>query len=169
MLEIDRDSVKQATMPFFWVGGLVMVCSPPWRPAVRSCSATRRPDAGPCSLLRAEPARFLRAEGEDVGRARHDRDFGIYSWGTEAADPARSLCTPLVEFEPGYDVKVVDDAGQPVPDGARGEILVRGPTVMLGLHKVDRSESFDRDGFYRTGDEVEVAGDELVFMGRSAT
>jgi acyl-CoA synthetase (AMP-forming)/AMP-acid ligase II len=33
-----------------------------------------------------------------------------------------------------------------------GELCVRGYSVMQGLHKVPREETFDADGFYHTGD-----------------
>jgi acyl-CoA synthetase (AMP-forming)/AMP-acid ligase II len=166
MLEIDADSVKQATMPFFWVGGLVM-------------TLFTTLDAGGIVVCGDAPvdARVLGSRGQNsinpadaqfrmfVGLGMTET-FGIYSWGREAADPERSVCTPLVAFEPGYDIKVVDPLGRPVADGGRGEMLVRGPTMMLGLHKVDRAEALDSDGFYRTGDEVQVVGDTLLFVGR---
>jgi acyl-coenzyme A synthetase/AMP-(fatty) acid ligase len=69
-------------------------------------------------------------------------------------------------FAPGVDVKVVDAAGNRVADRGRGEILVRGRTVTLGLHKVARTDSFDADGYYRTGDEGEVDGPVIYFHGR---
>ncbi|RQW39373.1 cyclohexanecarboxylate-CoA ligase [Novosphingobium sp. LASN5T] len=52
------------------------------------------------------------------------------------------------------DVKIVSsDTGEEVCDGAEGEILVRGPEVMLGYTEwEDTKEAFDEDGFFRTGD-----------------
>ncbi len=167
MLEIDGDSVMTATLAFFWVGGLVM-------------TLFTTLEAGGTVVFGDVPVSTGRVFGAQ-GRNRLDSSatkaklfiglgmtetFGIYSWGRDPADPDRSICPPLVEFEPGYDVKVVDASGQRVVDGERGEILLRGPTVMLGLHKVDRTEVFDADGFYGTGDEVEVVGGELLFNGR---
>jgi acyl-CoA synthetase (AMP-forming)/AMP-acid ligase II len=54
---------------------------------------------------------------------------------------------------PGVEHRIVDPAtGAVLPAGASGEICVRGYSVMQGLHKQEREETFDRDGFYHTGD-----------------
>jgi acyl-CoA synthetase (AMP-forming)/AMP-acid ligase II len=54
---------------------------------------------------------------------------------------------------PGLEHKIVDpDSGETLPIGEFGEICVRGDSLMLGLHKVPREETFDADGFYHTGD-----------------
>lgn len=52
------------------------------------------------------------------------------------------------------DVKIVSsDTGEKVCDGTEGEILVRGPEVMLGYTEwEDTKEAFDEEGFFRTGD-----------------
>jgi len=54
---------------------------------------------------------------------------------------------------PGVEHKIVDPAtGASLPQGGSGEICVRGYSVMQGLHKQEREQTFDRDGFYHTGD-----------------
>ncbi len=54
---------------------------------------------------------------------------------------------------PGLEHKVVDpDTGERLPPGSVGEICVRGYSLMQGLHKVEREQTFDADGFYHTGD-----------------
>ncbi|ORB18869.1 (2,3-dihydroxybenzoyl)adenylate synthase [Mycobacterium noviomagense] len=54
------------------------------------------------------------------------------------------------------ELRIVDDAGDPVSPGAEGELLVRGPYTLNGYFRAERENqrSFDRDGFYRTGDVV---------------
>ncbi len=54
------------------------------------------------------------------------------------------------------ELRVVDDADHPVPAGTAGELLVRGPYTLNGYFRAeaDNTRSFDRDGFYRTGDIV---------------
>lgn len=52
-----------------------------------------------------------------------------------------------------YTVRIVDDAGNEVPEGEEGEILARGPGMLLGY--ADRGQTEDAltaDGFFRTGD-----------------
>jgi acyl-CoA synthetase (AMP-forming)/AMP-acid ligase II len=53
-----------------------------------------------------------------------------------------------------------------VEDGQRGEMLVRGRGITLGIHKVPRASTFDMEGFYRTGDNCEVENGVVYFVGR---
>jgi mycobactin salicyl-AMP ligase len=59
------------------------------------------------------------------------------------------------------ELRIVDDAGRPVPDGAEGELLVRGPYTFNGYFRADSDNvrSFDPDGFYRSGDLVRRRAD----------
>jgi fatty-acyl-CoA synthase len=54
---------------------------------------------------------------------------------------------------PGCTVKIVDPlTGETVPRGERGEIAVKGATLMLGYVGVPLDETLDAEGFFRTGD-----------------
>ncbi|GAA2934754.1 type I polyketide synthase [Streptomyces violaceus] len=55
---------------------------------------------------------------------------------------------------PGMDVRLVDPrGGEDVPDGAEGEVWVRGPSLMTGYHgQPEATAAALRDGWYRTGD-----------------
>jgi long-chain acyl-CoA synthetase len=57
---------------------------------------------------------------------------------------------------PSTDVLVVDDAGQPVPVGSPGELLIKGPQVFAGYWKRESEtrKVFTEDGWFRTGDVV---------------
>jgi long-chain acyl-CoA synthetase len=52
------------------------------------------------------------------------------------------------------DCRIVDEAGEEVPPGEEGELLVRGPQVMKGYHNMPEKteQAFTEDGFFRTGD-----------------
>ena len=54
---------------------------------------------------------------------------------------------------PGNTIKIVDPlTGAVVPRGERGEIAVKGPTLMLGYIGTPHDETLDAEGFFRTGD-----------------
>jgi mycobactin salicyl-AMP ligase len=54
------------------------------------------------------------------------------------------------------ELRIVDDSGQPVPAGAEGELLVRGPYTFNGYFRAEEANAdcFDLTGFYRSGDLV---------------
>ena len=55
---------------------------------------------------------------------------------------------------PGIDIAIKDDAGNSLPQGASGEICIRGPNVMTGDYNQpeENAKAFTPDGFMRTGD-----------------
>jgi acyl-CoA synthetase (AMP-forming)/AMP-acid ligase II len=69
---------------------------------------------------------------------------------------------------PGLEHRIVDpETGVVQPPGSSGEICVRGYSVMQALYKREREETFDRDGFYHTGDAgLFNAEGVLFFQGR---
>ena len=71
---------------------------------------------------------------------------------------------------PGVDLRVVDDAGQPVAPGEVGGIEVRGANVFKGYWRMleKTTEEFTTDGFFKTGDvgQVDVRG-RITIVGRS--
>lgn len=75
----------------------------------------------------------------------------------------RKIRTRLVDAETGNDITV---AGQP------GELRFSGPTVFSGYFRAPELSlrAFDEQGFYKTGDLFEIAGDRLQYyryVGRS--
>ncbi len=53
----------------------------------------------------------------------------------------------------GMEIRIVDPAtGREATPGEPGEIFVKGPTLMEGYYRVPPRETFDRDGFFKTGD-----------------
>ncbi len=53
----------------------------------------------------------------------------------------------------GVDVRCVDDSGRPVAVGERGEVVVRGPSVMKGYYnRPEATEEATRNGWFHTGD-----------------
>ncbi len=74
---------------------------------------------------------------------------------------------------PGHDIRLIDENGQQVPDGAAGEVVGRSPSMMLGYHnrvaQTREAEWYDSAGhrFIRTGDIGRFDDDGfLVLMDR---
>lgn len=66
-------------------------------------------------------------------------------------DPALAAATDgrIVD----YQVRIVDEAGRDLPDGQEGEILARGPAMMIGYaDPAQTAEALDEQGYFRTGD-----------------
>lgn len=54
---------------------------------------------------------------------------------------------------PGCEVRIVDDAGNDLPPGTPGEIILRGPNMISGyLNRPDEQGVSFRDGWFYTGD-----------------
>lgn len=70
---------------------------------------------------------------------------------------------------PADELLVVDEAGNPVPDGEIGQLLTRGPYTIHGYFRggVHNRNSFTDSGFYRTGDLIRLLPNgQVVFEGR---
>jgi acyl-CoA synthetase (AMP-forming)/AMP-acid ligase II len=65
---------------------------------------------------------------------------------------------------PGLEAEIVDtDTGEPVEDGALGELYIRGPCLMQRYYKRSREECFDADGWLHTGDLAATDNDGFVY------
>lgn len=73
------------------------------------------------------------------------------------------------------DVKLVDEQGNRVPitpgeESGEGEILVKGPNVMLGYYNLaeETGKAFDEEGYFRTGDlgRFDAEGNLYISGGR---
>jgi fatty-acyl-CoA synthase len=64
----------------------------------------------------------------------------------------------------GSTVKIVDPmTGVTMPLGERGEIAVKGPTLMLGYLGIPLAESLDEEGYLRTNDGGYLDGEGRLF------
>ena len=69
---------------------------------------------------------------------------------------------------PDDEIKVVDEQDRELPDGAEGELCVRGPTTICSYYKAPEvdARSFTADGFFRTGDVVVKRNGYVYVVGR---
>jgi len=68
---------------------------------------------------------------------------------------------------PNTEVKIIDvESGNELGVGDEGELLIRGPQIMLGYlnRPDDTAQSIDADGWYRTGDVGYVDEDGFFFI-----
>lgn len=83
-----------------------------------------------------------------------------YPAGTTREAAANSHGVPL----PGNILKIVDPlTSEIVPVGERGEIAIKGPTLMLGYLGIPLDETLDDEGYFRTGDGGYVDGQGRLF------
>ncbi len=68
----------------------------------------------------------------------------------------------------GDEIRIVDAAGNDLPDGRAGELLVRGPYTIRGYYNGSENnlKAFTADGFYRMGDVVSKVDGNLYLEGR---
>lgn len=169
MTPIERGMVIPATLPMFWVGGLLMSLLMNWE-----VGATTACTEGTSTNSRAAIGVVLAKEdlpqfppGYPLWALGMTETLGPYSYGDELRAEGYPLCAPLDHITDGYEVRVVDEEGNLVADGEPGEIQVRGYPVTPGLHKVERSLYFGPDGFYRTGDIGVIDCKRINFVGRN--
>ena len=79
----------------------------------------------------------------------------------EAVRKPGSIGTPIR----GVEMKVVDDAGDELPAGEVGEIVIRGHNVMKGYwNRPDATAEVMHDGWLRTGDLARIDDDGYFFI-----
>lgn len=65
---------------------------------------------------------------------------------------------------PGNILKIIDpETDAIVPRGTRGEVCIKGPTLMMGYLGKTTEETFDDEGYFRTGDGGYVDADGFLF------
>ncbi|HMP55908.1 MAG TPA: AMP-binding protein [Novosphingobium sp.] len=86
--------------------------------------------------------------------------ISVYPANTPDAVTAKSHGLPTA----GSTLKIVDPmTGVTMPLGERGEIAVKGPTLMLGYLGIPLDQSLDAEGFLRTGDGGYIDAEGRLF------
>ena len=78
--------------------------------------------------------------------------------------PGKERAGTVGPVVPETETKVVNDEGVEVAAGKRGELWVRGPQVMRGYwqHEQETAEALTNDGWFKTGDYVEISDDGYI-------
>ncbi|MEP6657995.1 MAG: AMP-binding protein [Betaproteobacteria bacterium] len=128
----------------------------------------------------APALRFLYAGGSPLDpelKAEVERVFGLTlhnGYGLTESSPTvtqtridapRTDCSVGMVL-PGVAVRVVDAGGGDVREGGAGEVLVRGPNVMLGYYRdaALTAQAIDGEGWLRTGDIARRESDGALFI-----
>jgi len=166
--EIRRGARLPATLPMFWIGGLLMSLLPNWEAgATTLCTERLATDSRVAmgSVLAADD-HYTIPEGRVIWALGMTETLGPYSYADVMRVPGYPLCPPLDHIADRFEVRVAGPQGEPVEEGQRGEIQVRGYALTPGLHKLERENFFTPDGFYHTGDMGVVEDGRILFVGR---
>ncbi|GJL90241.1 MAG: cyclohexanecarboxylate-CoA ligase [Minwuia thermotolerans] len=97
--------------------------------------------------------------------ARHPDLYVMSAWGmtengivtaTYPGDPEEKVFETDGRAIPHQAVRVVDDAGQPVPPGTEGRLQSRGPTMFVGYFNRPEAYQVDPDLWFETGDNARM-------------
>ena len=80
-------------------------------------------------------------------------EVGSQSQTTYDEDP-EAVCGLVGKEQPGMQLKAIDAEGKDCPPGVPGEVLTRGPSVMIGYYNnpAANEKAFSGDGWFHTGD-----------------
>ena len=179
------DATILCAMPFFWIGGLLATTGALHQPV--TLLVMPRLDAGTAlDLIERERATGIVGWPAFTQRLREHPTFSHRDLSSVPMLREGPLDIAMTDVPDGFpvhrtmsetaggfvftDMSIVDDDGNPLPDGGVGELLVRGIGVMAGYNKRERAETFDEDGWYHTGDRVyRKQGDpRLFYVGRTS-
>jgi acyl-coenzyme A synthetase/AMP-(fatty) acid ligase len=165
---IQRGLELPASLPMFWIGGLIINLLPNWEAgAVTVCTERTASDSRMAmgSVLADDDLANM-PKMPTIWALGMTETLGPYSYADVLRVPGYPLCPPLDHIADGFEVRVADTNNKPVADGEKGEIQVRGYALTPGLHKLDRDDYFTPDGFYRSGDMGVMDGARILFVGR---
>ncbi len=155
-------------------------CQPTWYTAVPTMHQTiLSRAAGNLDVIAANPLRFIRSSSSSMPTqviAELEKVFGaplIESYGmTEAAHQMSSNPLPPAKRIPGSvglaagpEVGIMNLAGELLPAGEIGEIVIRGENVTAGYENNDKAnaEAFTH-GWFRTGDQGTLTEDGYLSL-----
>lgn len=109
--------------------------------------------------------------------ARHPNLYVMSAWGmtengivtaTYPGDPEEKVFDTDGRAIPHQAVRVVDDAGQPVPPGTEGRLQSRGPTMFVGYFNRPEAYLVDQGLWFETGDNARMDTEGYIrITGRS--
>ncbi|WP_431042219.1 SDR family NAD(P)-dependent oxidoreductase [Streptomyces sp. P1-3] len=119
-----------------------------------TCACQHRDDPAAATVVVAQSSLGADIRFVDPAEAADDTD----------AVPFSSVGPPT----PGVEMRIVDEDGAVLPEDRMGELQIRGVTMMRGYHNNAKAneESYDSEGWFRTGDLAFVHERGVVIAGR---
>jgi acyl-CoA synthetase (AMP-forming)/AMP-acid ligase II len=164
----------------FAFAGLLSEVKPTWYTAVPTMhQAILMRLRGNPAPARAAQLRFIRSSSASLPpqvMTELEAVFGapvIESYGmTEAAHqmasnplPPRARKLGSVGIAAGPEIAVMDDSGAILPQGATGEVVIRGPNVTLGYaNNPEANARAFSSGWFRTGDQGRLDEEGYLFI-----
>lgn len=145
-----------------------------WLRAVEDDPA-RRAQLATLDLMLVGGASFAEATARrvpDILGCRLQQVFGMAEGlvnYTRLDDPAQIVfATQGRPISPDDEIRILDEDGNPVPDGQSGALATRGPYTFRGYYRSPdhNARAFDADGFYHSGDVVVRENGYLRVVGR---
>ncbi|MCP4227885.1 MAG: AMP-binding protein, partial [Actinomycetia bacterium] len=132
------------------------------------CSSIRMFTSGSAPLTPVVFRQFTERTGHTICER-----YGMTECGIITSNPpeGQRLAGTVGYALPGVEMRVVDDAGQPVSSDEIGQVEVKGPNLFPGYWQLPdkTAEEMTADGFFRTGDIGSMAADgRLALIGRSS-
>lgn len=98
---------------------------------------------------------------QGFGQTEHSPALTMLDHSDHLTGHLESCGRPL----PGVDLRIVDDRLRDVPSGEVGEVLARGPSVMLGYwNQPELTAATVIDGWLRTGDAGRMDKDGFLYL-----
>jgi malonyl-CoA/methylmalonyl-CoA synthetase len=116
----------------------------------------------------ALPVQVLERWQEITGHVLLER-YGMTELGMALSNPLNGMrrAGSVGRVLPGVEVRLVDDAGEPVKAGTAGELEVRGANVFLEYwQRPDETSEAFHDGWFRTGDVAILERGSFRLLGR---
>jgi malonyl-CoA/methylmalonyl-CoA synthetase len=118
----------------------------------------------------ALPTQLLHRWREISGHTLLER-YGMTEIGMALSNPLKGARRPgfVGKPLPGVRVRIVDEAGAPLPEGVSGELEVQGPSVFSEYWgRPEETQASFRDGWFRTGDVAIVDDGSYRLLGRTS-
>lgn len=131
------------------------------------CSRMRLFTSGSAPLLEATFNAFAQQTGHRIVER-----YGMTETGMNTSNPLNGERKPGTVGPPlpGVEARITGPAGEDLPAGQPGDLLIRGSHVFQGYWKLPEKtrEEFTDDGFFRTGDVAAIDEDGYVsIVGRN--